>query len=159
MRAIALITALAGVVSEARADSSFSLEPVPAQEGQVVTLRVDDSTGCTPFGAPTIIRDGNVVTASFLQDDAQQPPPCMPQRVAPRTHSLGPFMAGSYTVRVEYCGALPPPNQCSVVFALPLTVFGNTGARFTVPAMSGAVAIAFTFLLMVIGALSSRRGT
>ncbi len=158
MRAIALTLMLFAMGGTARADWTFTLDPAPAHAGQVVNVRVDDQSGCTPFSVPAVVREGSIVRISFLLDDGILPPPCLPERVAPRLHSLGVFLPGNYTVEVSLCGNVPPPlPACSVDTTLNLSVFGSSGRRVTVPMLSGAVAIGLMFAIMLIGWVGQRR--
>jgi len=153
MRSIAVVMML-GAAGASQADPSFSLDPALAQEGQIVNLRVDDPELCTRFGFPTVRREGSVVTASFVIDDASVPGQCIPGYVAPRKHSLGTFASGVYQVNVEYCAA--PPLPCTTPFTLPLAVFGVSGTRVTVPTLAGPVAMLLVFGVVVLAAVRRR---
>jgi hypothetical protein len=159
MRTMTAMVMLFGMSGAARAEWTFTLDPPQGQEGQNVSLRIDNQpVGCTLFGMPTsMVRDGNTVRVSFEVDDGILPPPCLPERVAPRLQPLGSFAAGNYTVEVSICVNAPVPPFCSVHTTLELSVFGSTGQRFTVPALSAVAAICLVFLMMAVAALGARR--
>lgn len=159
MRALVLLLLLIGVMGEAQSQTSYSLDPAQAPAGTTMNLRVDDTSGCFPFGGfVTIERNGNTVTATGWTEDFLPPGGCPPEWTTPLSYSLGAFTSGSYEVEVVICTNSPFPDPCTARATLPLTVFGNSGVKFTVPTTSGAIAIGLALAIMAIGALGARRG-
>lgn len=160
MRAIALTLMLFGMAGVARAETIYTLDPTQGRNGEIVSLRIDETDGqCFPAGQPEILRDGTTVRVRFEIEDFNPPgtPPgvCPPYRVTPRFHALGSFAPGNYVVEVTTCSNSPPP-PCRVEATLNLSVFGSSGARFTVPALSSALVILLALAVVGIGAVVLR---
>lgn len=139
MRTVLVVLMLFGLVDQASAQWTFSLEPATARAGKIVTLRVDDDSGCFEVDNPIVERDGSTITVRGTIDDSIPPgtPPgtCPPQWASPRFFSLGTFAPGNYQVQAVLCFNAPPPDECQLQATLPLTVVGPSGT-FTVPAAS-----------------------
>jgi hypothetical protein len=161
MRSIALLLMFFGMAGAAQAEWVFTLDPMPAQNGQAVNLQVADTDfHCFPAGDPAVVRDGNTMRVTFEIEDFTPPGTpdgvCPAYRVTPRLHSLGTFATGNYVVEVETCSNPPAGPPCTSRASLNLSVFGATGERFTVPTLSGAVVIGLMLAVMVIGAVFQR---
>lgn len=158
MRGIFLfVVLLASCLEEAQAQTTFSLDPAQAVAGEIVTLRLDDATGCFPANLPTIVRSGSTVTFRAHINDSIPPgvPPggCPPEWVTPRFFSLGPFTPGHYTVEAIICTNSPGPDPCALDDTLQLHVSGSAVARFTVPALSVPMVVGMAFAMMLIGVM------
>ena len=159
MRAIVLTMLLtAASPSAVRAQWSFSLDPAQASEGQAVNLRVDDPSGCTPFGVPALVRGDASVTATFVVDDSVLPGGCPAAAVTPRIHSLGTFAPGSYEVDVVVCSNSPLPPPCTVRATLALSILGAQGTRIAIPTLSATAAIALGAVMLGAGLILRARG-
>lgn len=132
----------------------FTLEPAQTVAGHTVNLRVDSDNGCYPANTFNVTRDGTTVTVNNLLSDTL---PCEPQWQTPRIVELGSFEPGQYLVIVETC-VNAPGNPCSVWANLPLTVFGASSMRFTVPTLTRLGAMGLMVLVLVVGWWVQRRG-
>ena len=162
IRAIASMLVLIVMAGEARAEYVYALDAPQVLAGQEVNLRFDETDfHCFNSVFPTVFREGNTVSVTFGFTDAippGTPGTCPPTWVSPRSVSLGTFAPGNYTVEVTGCSnPTPPAPSCEVQATLNLTVFGSSGARFTVPTLSGAAVIFLAFVVMALGATSPRR--
>jgi hypothetical protein len=159
MRAIGFFLLLLGV-SEAQAQWSFSLDPASTviAGGQEVALRIDEAGGCFLSNIINVTRDGSTIAVVANIEDTIPVTGCPPAWLTPRFVSLGTFTPGLYEVQVTVCTNPPPPlPECQLQATLPLTVLGVSGTKFTVPTMSGTVAVGLAFALMAIAALVARR--
>jgi hypothetical protein len=153
MRTIFLLLMLSAL-GPCLAQPTFTLQPSPALSLEPVSLRIDNSSGCYPATSIGVERTGDVVGVTAQLTDAGN---CQAEFPTPRFVDLGTFPPGTYQVQVTQCTNAPPPlPECALQAMLPLTVFGSSGAVFTVPALSGAVALSLVLLMMGMGAFGGR---
>jgi hypothetical protein len=154
MRMLVLLL-LSMIVLPARAQSSYSLPSPTALAGEPVWLRIDDPSGCHRAPEIDVARlPGKVEVKAHFTDAGT----CLPEWATPRFVALGAFDPGAYIVEVQHCANVPPPfPECEFNTVLTLTVFGVSGARYTVPSQTSATAILLALLVAVGGVVLLRR--
>lgn len=121
------------MAGDAFAQTRYTLAPNPASEGQSISLRVDDASGCFPAIGFDVLSQQDSLDVLARMTDAG---PCLPQFATPRFVALAGLDAGMYQVRIFRCGNAPPPApECALDATLSLTVVGASAAR-VVPTLS-----------------------
>ena len=138
--------------SAAQAAETFTLQPANVVAGQLVTLRVDDTSGCFRFDGGTLQRNGSTVNVDLWISDFFEMP-CPARHVPPVLVPLGACPAGNYNVSIRQC-VFHPTDPCGQPVLLGLSV-ANLPRPATIPAV-GVVALLLSCAGILALALTAR---
>lgn len=132
----------------------FTLTPDPVLSGSQLGVTIQTTEPqCLPL-PPTI---NPLVEPGLIRVVIPSSDGCFLVPVETRNYTMTAPPPGFYLFRFVVCGANPPPGSnsdgCFTVEEQNLTVFGTSGTRFTVPAVSAWAAILLGAGLMLAGML------
>lgn len=151
-----LLTAIV-TAEPARGELLATLEPASPTNGTELFVHVENTAApqCFP-PAPIITRIGSDLSVRLSVTDSCPPIDFTTQR----DYSIGSFVAGIYSLRVEFCVVNPPPfpMECGVILQTPFEVAGESPAA-SVPIDSRSLLTLMLVLLAVVGAnaIANRR--